>query len=457
MIRDSYKTVKEIATEWGVTLRSVQIMCVNGKIPGAKKMGKIWVVPADTVRPFDNRRVVGNPELRKNNEKLEKLLRKKSIKENNKKALSIMTHHLRTSLNAIMGYSDLLIDNIDDRDKILECVKAIQKSGRSILSFSDNLIEMERIFTGEDKLKPEPHNILQLLDEILDDFSEEAKERGISITLDKEIEHAYVMMDWEKMRTIFKNLLSNALQYSKENSSVVITAKEESSENGIAKIHYSVRDHGIGMTDKFQRHIFDIFAKENEEAKRGSGQGLGMPMTKLLTDMMDGKITVESHIGFGTLVDVFIDHEIVEETENYEGETSDLGYEELRGKRVLLAEDNPINRAIAESMLADVGIEVESAADGIICLAMIDQHESGYYDYVLMDLQMPNMDGMEATAIIRGMVDKRKANIPVIAMTASVMQEFKDNAAKVGMNGFVEKPVEKNKLYKAMKNVGKRM
>lgn len=453
MLRDNYKTVKEIANEWGVTLRSVQIMCVNGKIPGAKKMGKIWVVPADTVRPFDNRRVVGNPELRKNNEKLEKILRKKSVKENNKKALSIMTHHLRTSLNAIMGYSDILMEQMNNPEKVEECVKAIRKSGKSILEFSDNLIEVERIFTGEEKVELDPCNIKHVLTSVVNDFVEEAKLREINIKLDMKVEHEFLMTDIEKFRRIFRNIINNAIQYSGDKSNIVITVKEEESEEtGTAKIHYSVRDHGIGMTDKFQRHIFDVFAKENEEEKSGSGQGLGMPLVKLLTDMMDGRITVESHIGFGTLVEVFFDHQIVEQYGKEDGEKAEPDYSDLRGKRVLLAEDNAINRAIAENMLQDAGIQVECAADGIICLAMLDQHESGYYDCILMDLQMPNMGGMEATAVIRGMVDKRKATIPVIAMTASVLHEYKEHAAKVGMNGFVEKPVDKKKLYKAIKN-----
>lgn len=456
MLRDNYKTVKEIANEWGVTLRSIQIMCVNGKIPGAKKMGKIWVVPADTVRPFDNRRVVGNPELRKNNEKLEKILRKKSIKENNKKAISIMTHHLRTSLNAIMGYSDILMNNVNDPEKVTECVKEIQKSGKGILEFSENLIQVERIFTGEEKLEEEPCNVIQLLQDVQSGFAEEASNREISITMDVDVEHEHLMVDVEKLRRIFKNILSNAVQYSNDKSSIVITVKEEdATQEGKAKIHYSIRDHGIGMTDKFQRHIFDVFAKENEAAKSGSGQGLGMPIVKLLTDMMDGKITVESHIGFGTLVEITLEQDIVMTPEEAAGEALEGDYSELVGKRVLLAEDNPINRAIAESMLQDVGVQVECAADGIICLAMIDQHESGYYDCVLMDLQMPNMDGMEATAIIRGMVDKRKANIPVFAMTASVLHEYKENAEKVGMDGFIEKPVDKKKLYRVMKSINK--
>ncbi|MDO4493666.1 MAG: ATP-binding protein [Clostridia bacterium] len=356
-----------------------------------------------------------------------------------------MSHDIRTPMNAIIGFTQLLKKHIDDREAVLDYLGKIESSNEFLLSLINNVLEMARIESGKELLDEVPENLGTFTDSVVSLFEPRFLEKGITFTVQSEILHEDVLVDTTKLREIWLNIIGNALKYTPSGGTVRLSLQELPAEaEGAAVYRTTVEDTGIGMSRDFLPHLFEEFTRERTSTASGViGTGLGMPIVKKLVDLMHGDIRVESTLGKGTKFTITLTHRLVpkEETATKGAENT---WEEIdfSGKRVLLAEDNDLNAEIAMSILGDDGFLTERAEDGVVCLSMLEQAPAGYYDVVLMDVQMPNMDGYKATQLIRRLPDPEKADIPIIAMTANAFEEDRKNAFRMGMNAHLAKPIQ---------------
>lgn len=269
--------------------------------------------------------------------------------------------------------------------------------------------------------------------------------------------HKDVLCDETKLREIFLNILSNALKYTPSSGKVTMNLTELPSDRpGYAMYQTVIEDTGIGMSEEFLPHLFEEFTRERSSTEtKLNGTGLGMPIVKKLVDLMEGTITVESKVGVGTRITVTLPHRIAQEadTQSYIEKTQGYDANCFRGKRILLAEGNELNAEIAITILEEAGFLVEHAEDGIICVDRMEKAEAGYYDLILMDIQMPNMDGYKATQTIRKLSDPKKAGITIVDMTANAFDEDKANAYRAGMNWHIAKPIKVEKLMSALTEI----
>ncbi len=364
-----------------------------------------------------------------------------------------MSHDIRTPMNAIIGYTDILAKYRQDEKQFERCTENIKASGKYLLDLINNVLEMSRIESGVEELNIAACDVNTLLGSTYIVFKEEAGKKGISLTFDKNIRHDYLYADKVKIQEIHFNIISNALKYTKPGGSVKIFLTElPGDKDGWCVIRTTTTDTGIGMSEDFLQHIFEDFAREQNSTTSGiTGTGLGMGIVKKLVEMMGGTIKINSKKGEGTSVVIDIPHRIADESEvERESEVSDIDASLFKGKRILLAEDNDLNAEIAAELLGDVGLLVDRAQDGIICVSKLETSRAGYYDLILMDVQMPNMDGYQATQIIRKLSDKQKAQIPIIAMTANAFARDREAALNAGMNEHISKPISIDKLISVM-------
>ncbi len=453
---DNYKTLKEVAEEWGLTVRRVQMLCVDGKLPGAKKLGKMWVVPEGVERPVDKRVNPLEPSARLGANEGTVIKAPKFAdgdQSTDVRFVAHMSHDIRTSLNAILGYADMIRSHKDNPERIDEYAQNIQKSSKTMLALTTNVIDLARMQLGEEKVEEEVCNLDSLLQSVYDAENAEAVRRRIAVVKKVNVQHHHLYTDAKKLSRILANILNNAIKYSDDDEVVQFKIEERPNEDkGMATIRYSIEDNGIGMTEGYLSHIYQSYILDGKDDEyQWGGNGLGMAIVKKLVELMQGTIEIESHLGFGTKVMVEMPYRIVDLDEVQSEAPISFDIADLGGKRILVADDNELNRNIAAEILGDLGLEVEMAEDGIICVAMLEKSPKGHYDYILMDLQMPHLDGFMATQLIRGLEDKAKANVPIIAMTASVLPEDREHAFAVGMNEFVEKPFELKNLLTAMR------
>lgn len=368
-----------------------------------------------------------------------------------------MSHDIRTPMNAIIGFTELLEKHLDDKELAKSYIKKIQTSNDFLLSLINNVLEMARIESGKMILNETYWNAYTFYDSLFELFDSQMKEKGIKFTGTKYVEHSEVICDDTKLREIFFNILSNALKYTPAGETVTMKLTEVPSDRpGYAMYQTEIEDTGIGMSPEFLPHLFEEFTRERSSTEsRINGTGLGMPIVKKLVDLMQGTIEVESQIGKGTKFTVTLPHRIAEKQDAAQLIEKTNKYEVscFKGKRILLAEDNELNAEIAMTILEEIGFEVEHATDGIICVDMLEKATPCYYDLILMDIQMPNMDGYKATQTIRKFSNGKKAEIPIVAMTANAFEEDKKNAYKVGMNEHIAKPIEISKLVETLKNI----
>ncbi len=388
----------------------------------------------------------------------------KQAKEANKAKSNFlfnMSHDIRTPMNALLGYTKLMRKELTD-PKLLDYQEKIEQSGNLLLSIINNVLDMARIESGKMEIDENYSEIGAVLREICGVFEEEAKKKEIRLSCEIEVTHEHVMCDETKIKEIFLNLVSNAVKYTLSGGSVTVRAKEiPCDQEGFMRIQTEVIDTGIGMSKEFLPSLFESFARErNTTTGKVAGTGLGMPIVKKLIDMMGGSIEVESRLGEGTRYVVTLQHRLADEvyyqhqqkTEKKEVSVFDQE-EKIKGKHILLAEDNELNAEIAMTILNDMGLVVERVADGVECLDRMEQKPAGSYDLILMDVQMPNMDGYKATQAIRSLSDKKKANIPIIAMTANAFEEDRKRALANGMNGHIAKPIDVEKVEEIMISV----
>ena len=283
------------------------------------------------------------------------------------------------------------------------------------------------------------------------------RREAIHLEMEYEVQHEHIICDETKNREVFLNLISNAVKYTASGGRVTIRITElDCDRKDYVRIRTQVIDTGIGMSEEFLPSLFEAFARErNTTDGKIAGTGLGMPIIKKYIDMMYGTIEVESKQGEGSKFTVTLEYRIADKS-YYERATekfSDMDETRISGKHILLAEDNDLNAEIAEFILEEMGLIVDRVEDGVQCVSRIEQKPAGTYDLILMDIQMPNMDGYRATEMIRGLSDKDKATIPIIAMTANAFEEDRKKALAKGMNGHIAKPVDAEKVEKTICSV----
>lgn len=391
----------------------------------------------------------------------EKLKKAYAAAENANKAktefLNNMSHDIRTPMNVILGYNQLMKSQLTE-PKQFDYQKKIEQSGKLLLSIINNVLDMARIESGKMKVDENYEVVGEIIDEIISTFSSKAKEKEIHLSGSMQVTHRNILCDGTKIREIYVNLVSNAIKYTPRGGNVTITVEELPCEKeGYIKIKGEVEDTGIGMSKEYLPTLFEPFSREhNTTIGKVGGTGLGMSVVKRMIDLMGGSIEVKSELGKGTVFTFTLMHKIADEkyySKKIEtADVSDTG-ENLHGKHVLLAEDNDLNAEIAIAVLEEIGLIIERVEDGIQCVNRIEQMPSGTYDLILMDIQMPNMDGYKATQCIRRLDDKKKSEIPIIAMTANAFEEDKKMAFDAGMNGHIAKPIDIEKLEEVILSV----
>ena len=394
---------------------------------------------------------------KKLNDKLENALKKAEAASLAKTCfLNNMSHDIRTPMNAILGYAQLMEDELKGKDlpETSEHLEKLQQSGNLLLSIINNVLDMARIESGRmeiDENYARIENIRQTLFEIFDD---EAKKKNLALHYTINVEHEHILTDTTKVKEIFVNILSNAIKYTPSGGSVTINVDELiCDEPGYMIVRTRVRDTGIGMSQDYLTKIFDAFTRErNTTMSKITGSGLGMSIVKKYVDLLGGTIDVKSELGKGSTFTVTLKHRIADEGYYTEKHVEELETDSgiLEGRNILLAEDNDLNAEIAEAILERAGLKIERVEDGIQCVNQIMEMPAGTYDMILMDIQMPKMDGYKATQAIRNLPDKDKACIPIIAMTANAFEEDKRDAIEAGMNGHVAKPIQVDKLLSTL-------
>ena len=368
--------------------------------------------------------------------------------------LSNMSHDIRTPMNALLGYTMMLKPKIKD-EELLGYVENMEKSGKLLLSIINHVLDMARIESGRMEVNEVYSRVGIDIEELISVFSVEAKKKNIRLLTSVQVEHGHIMCDITKIREIFSNLISNAIKYTPEGGTVEFNTRElPCSRPGYMRIQSEIADNGMGMSKEYLPTLFDAFTRErNTTVGKISGTGLGMAIVKKLVDMQGGTIEVESELGKGSRFIVTFEHPIADEA-HYKQEEQEAksaqGAELIKGKRILLAEDNDLNAEIALFILRNMGLEVERVEDGAKCVSMLEQQPAGTYDLIFMDVQMPKMDGYTATQAIRALDDKEKAAIPIVAMTANAFAEDRERALAAGMNGHIAKPIDVKKLEQVL-------
>ena len=363
-----------------------------------------------------------------------------------------MSHDIRTPMNAIMGYSKLMSERITDPEMI-HYQEMIEKSSNLLLSIINNVLDMARIENGKMELDENYSKLGDIVSNVCNVFEMEARKKHLTVEHVVEVEHTQVICDSTKMQEIITNIVSNAIKYTPPGGTIKIVTKElPCQQDGYANIQTVVEDTGIGISKEFLPQLFDSFSRERDSTSaKVVGSGLGMAIVKSLVELMGGTIDVESELGKGTKFVVTVPHKIAD-AEYYEKNTlaESADSENFAGKHILLAEDNELNAEIAIAILESMGFSIDHAEDGIACIDKLEKASAGTYDLILMDIQMPNMDGYKATQIIRRLPDEKKSDIPVIAMTANAFAEDRKKAFEMGMNGHIAKPIDVIKLKETL-------
>ena len=355
--------------------------------------------------------------------------------------LSNMSHDIRTPLNAIIGYTTLANHDGVTYEEKTGYIDKIEMAGRQLLEIVNDVLDMSRIESGKFTLEPTCVDLEDCVLEASDLVRTQLEAKKIELYVSCAVSHKWVLCDKVMLDRALMNLLCNAGKFTEENGSVSLHLNELDCSSGTGSYEIRIKDTGIGMSPEFAERLFIPFERERTSTvSRIQGTGLGLAITKSIVDMMGGDISVQTEKGKGTEFTITVDLPLVEPEQKIRtGEESEISFE---GKRALLVEDNMINMEIAQMLLEQAGFLIETAENGKIALEMTAASEPGYYDVILMDIQMPVMDGYMAAQAIRDLPDPGLAGIPIIAMTANAFQEDIKKTEEVGMNGHIAKPLD---------------
>ena len=382
--------------------------------------------------------------------------------------LGNMSHDIRTPMNAIIGFTELARDSLDDEEVARDYLDKISTSSQHLLSLINDVLEMSHIESGKVQLEKSALHLLDLIDGLNTIVGPNTQQKRQQLRMDmSEVSHPDIVADKLRLTRVLLNVLSNAVKYTPEEGSIELRVVEAASgERGSARYDFIVTDNGIGMSEEFQATVFDAFTREQTSTISGiQGTGLGMAITKNLVELMGGTISMQSAEGEGTQVTISLPCEFAPESgtvremkDAHVGECAEGAHAAVRdaqfeGKRVLLVEDNAMNQQIAQAILRQVGLDVEIANDGLEAVQMMKDAPAEHYGMILMDVQMPRMDGYEATRRIRALDDADKASIPIVAVTANAFAEDKQSAIDAGMDGHLAKPYDIEKMIEVVSEV----
>lgn len=369
--------------------------------------------------------------------------------------LANMSHDIRTPMNAIMGFSDIIAKNPGDEAIVRNAVAKIQASGDILLTIINDVLDLSKIESGKTKIEEVATNLEDVSQHLTMMMEYGIKKKNIEFQVVDHLKNSYVWCDATKLQQILVNVLNNAVKFTPEGGKITLEYKETPINQNCSAYRISVQDTGSGMDEEFQKHAFEAFERERTSTEsRIEGTGLGLAIVKKLVDLMEGQVKVQSKPGQGTKVSIFLRFRHAGEKDLEAGRTGIITEQvDLTGLRVLLVEDNELNAEIAREILSGRGLEADWVEDGCDCLAQLDKVPGNYYGLILMDIQMPKMNGYETTRRIRQLSDTQKAQIPIIAMTANAFEEDRKRALDAGMNGFVTKPIQVDALMQAIAEV----
>ncbi len=357
-----------------------------------------------------------------------------------------MSHDIRTPMNAIMGFSDVIEKNSGDQVRVLDAVRKVKEAGSVLLNLLDDVLNVSRIESGKAILDMAPLDLDDLMGSLRSLYGSDMKAANLNFSIESHFKDNIVVGDITKLLQIFINLISNSLKFTPEGGTVSVRAEQTAPETYV----FSVKDTGIGMSPEFQKHAFDEFERERTSTESGiKGSGLGLPIARKLVKLMNGDITFSSQPGSGSEFIVKLKLQKTDHLETDDDLKKDMKID-FSGKRVLVAEDNDLNREIACVILTEMGLDVETAVNGVEAVNKISHSTPGYFNLVLMDIQMPKMDGYHATSEIRRLVDTRLSSIPIVAMTANALDEDRIEAFENGMNEHIAKPIDLEKLKRVL-------
>ena len=350
-----------------------------------------------------------------------------------------MSHDIRTPMNAIMGYTELMEKNIGNAEKEKDYLSKIRSASTFLLDLINSILEMARIESGKETLNIKACNIYDIIESLNSVFEKQAEQKGLKYQCTTKIQHPYVYCDQIKFEEILLNIVGNSIKYT--NEGMVLIQIEEGE---LGRFQCMIRDTGIGMSEEYLPHAFEDFTREKSGTQTTvKGTGLGLSIVKSLVELMDGTIEISSQVNQGTTTRIEFHFEIASENELENKQETNII--DVRGKHILLAEDNDLNAEIAMTLLSDYGFIVDHVSDGVACVKQVKENK---YDLILMDIQMPNMDGYQATQKIREF-----SNIPIVAMTANAFEEDKQKALSVGMNDYIAKPMDIDKVLETVSKI----
>lgn len=368
-----------------------------------------------------------------------------------------MSHDIRTPMNAIIGFADMIAKNPGDEELVIRAIDKVKRSSEVLMKLLGEVLELSHMENGEVEVEVSELDLKQFATQIRDVYELDMQKAGLNFVVSCEVQEKNVLADKGKLTQICMNLLSNAKKFTLPGGMVTFRIWQNGEMvNGTLPCRICVKDTGIGMSEEFQKHVFEIFEREQDSTNSGvEGCGIGLTIIQKLTKLMGGTITVHSILGQGTEFAIDLKLEVVsEESERYFAENENsITTDYFRGKRVLIVEDNELNREITSELLKDEGFLIEEATNGVEAIDKVIHSKSGYFDLILMDIQMPVMDGYKATREIRRMKESALAGIPIVALTANTFEEDKKKCFAAGMNGHIEKPINRQIIRSTLANV----
>ena len=413
-----------------------------------------------------------NPSEKKTQNQLENRVEKETKENQFNRAetifLNSISHDIRTPLNVIIGYTALASAHVNEAQEVKKYLSKIEAASNHLLLLINDVLDMSHIESGTLKLEHAPVYLPDVLENLKAIIQTDSSAKQLKFCADtKNMVHKNVITDKLRLNQVLLNILENAVKYTRPGGKIYFQIQElKEQEPGFAKYEFRVKDTGIGMSEEFIAHIFEPFSREQTSTVSGiEGMGLGMAIVKKIVDRMDGTIAVKSRQGKGTEVTVILPFKVSGQPNEWEANTrkkivqiqrfsEDKNFENLfKGKKILLTEDNELNREIAVELLKEEGFILDTAEDGTIAVEKMRTAKPGQSDLILMDIQMPIMDGYEATRQIRKLENPETANIPIVAITANAFEEDRQKALEAGMNEHVSKPIDMERLLEIMKKV----